>query len=148
MWRISLLGLLMFLSGCRGTQPYTAQDLSAVKVAGETVIPVYLQFKRGYKSNDPALIEQGYQQEQQVCKQVDVIDKRDTIDPNVDLFQASAELDDFCNAVESAYAYWAKKHHLPYDKTIVPGRHQEVFLQSDLDLKTFQKYVRDASALF
>src|SRR5947209_144673 len=103
MRRLFFLGLLVVLAGCRGTQLYTAQDLTGVKVARATVIPVYLQFKRDYRSNNPIRIQQGYAQEQQACKQVDVIDKRDTIDPNVNLFQASAELDDFCNAVESAY---------------------------------------------
>ncbi len=147
MRRLYFVGLLVLLAGCRGTQPYTTQDLKGVTVAQATVIPVYLQFKQDYQSNDPARIEQGYAQEQQACKQVDVIDKRDTIDPNVNLFQASAELDDFCNAIESAYAYWAKKHRLPYDKLIVPGRHQEVFLQSDADLLTFQKYLRHPAAL-
>ncbi len=147
MRRLIFLGLLLVLAGCRGTQPYTAEDLTGVKVAQATVIPVYLQFKQDYRSNNTSRIEQGYAKEQQACKQVDVIDKRDTIDPNVNLFQASAELDDFCNAIESAYAYWAKKHGLPYDETIVPGRHQEVFLQSDADLLTIQKYLRHPAAL-
>lgn len=147
MRKLFFLGLLLVLAGCRGTQPYTAKDLNGVKVAEATVIPVYLQFKRDYQSNEPVRIEQGYEREQQACRQVDVIDRRDTIDPNVNLFQASAQLDDFCNAIESAYAYWAKKHGLPYDKVVVPGRHQEVFLQSDADLLTIHKYLRHPSAL-
>ena len=128
MRRLFLLGLLVALAGCRGTQLYTPQDLTAVKSAEATIVPVYLQFKRDYGRDNLARIKHTYAQEQRVCKQVDIIDKRDTIDPNVNLFQASAELDDFCNAIESAYVYWAKRHGLPYDKTIVPGRRQEVFL--------------------
>jgi hypothetical protein len=141
------LGVLLLLAGCRGTQTYTAQDLTAVKAAEATIVPVYLQFKQDYGRDNQARIERTYAREQEVCMQVDVIDKRDSIDPNVNLFQASAELDDFCNAIESAYVYWAKRHGLPYDKTIVPGRRQEVFLQSDADLLTIQKYLRHPSAL-
>lgn len=147
MRRLSLLALLILLAGCRGTQPYTAQDLSGVKVAQATIVPVYVAFKRSYFRDDVAAVKQTYAQEQRDCKQVDVIDKRDTIDPNVNLFQASAELDDLCNAIESAYVYWARKHGLPYDKTILPGRRQEVFLGSDTDLKTLPKYLRHPSAL-
>jgi hypothetical protein len=147
MHRLILLAILVVLAGCRGTEAYTSQDLSGVKTAEATIVPVYLQFKRDYRRDNQAAIQRTYAQEQEVCKQVDVIDQRDTIDPNVNLFQASAELDDFCNAIESAYVYWAKGHGLPYDKSIVPGRRQEVFLGSDADLKTIHKYVLHPSAL-
>lgn len=147
MRRLFLLAVLMGLAGCRGTQAYTSQDLAGVKTAEATIVPVYRQFRRDYRRDNRAQIQRTYAREQEACKQVDVIDKRDTIDPNVDLFQASAELDDFCNAIESAYVYWAKRHGLPYDKTIVPGRRQEVFLGSDADLKTIGKYMRHPAAL-
>jgi hypothetical protein len=147
MRRLLLLAVLVALAGCRGTQAYTAQDLSGVKTAEATIIPVYLEFKRDYSRDNQAAIQRTYALEQRDCKQVDVIDRRDTIDPNVNLFQASAELDDFCNAIESAYVYWAKRHGLPYDKSIVPGRRQEVFLGSDGDLKTIHKYLRHPAAL-
>jgi hypothetical protein len=147
MRRLLLLAVLVVLAGCRGTQAYTAEDLSGVKAAEATIVPVYLEFKQEYGRDNQVAIQRTYAQEQQDCKQVDVIDKRDTIDPNVNLFQASAELDDFCNAIESAYVYWAKRHGLPYDKSIVPGRRQEVFLGSDGDLKTINKYLRHPAAL-
>jgi hypothetical protein len=147
MRRLFLLAVLVALAGCRGTQAYTAQDLSGVKTAEATIVPIYLEFKRDYSRDNQAAVQRTYAQEQKDCKQVDVIDKRDTIDPNVNLFQASAELDDFCNAIESAYVYWAKRHGLPYDKSIVPGRRQEVFLGSDADLKTINKYIRHPAAL-
>jgi hypothetical protein len=147
MRRLIFLALLVALAGCRGTQPYTSADLTGVKTAEATIVPVYRQFKQEYGRDNRAEIQRTYAREQEVCKQVDVIDKRDTIDPNVNLFQASAELDDFCNSIESAYVYWAKRHGLPYDKSIVPGRRQEVFLQADADLLTIGKYLRHPAAL-
>lgn len=147
MRRLFLLAVLVPLVGCRGTQAYTSHDLSAVKKAASTIVPVYRQFKRDYRRGNKAALQRAHAQEQKVCKQVDVIDKRDTIDPNVNLFQASAELDDFCNAIESAYVFWAKRHGLPYSKSIIPGRRQEVFLQADSDLKTIHKYLRHPSTL-
>lgn len=147
MRKILVIPLLLILAGCRGTQPYTSQDLAQVKQADSTIVPIYKQFKHDYRRDNQAAIQHTYTLEQQACKQVDVIDKRDTIDPNVNLFQASAELDDFCNAIESAYVYWAKRHGLAYDKSIIPGRRQEVFLGSDADLKTIDKYIRDPAAL-
>lgn len=147
MRKFLVLPLLLVFAGCRGTQPYTSQDLAQVKQADATIVPIYKQFKRDYRSDNQAAIQQTYALEQQACKQVDVIDKRDTIDPNVNLFQASADLDDFCNAIESAYVYWAKRHGLAYDKSIIPGRRQEVFLGSDTDLKTIGKYIRNPAAL-
>jgi hypothetical protein len=132
MHRLILLAILVVLAGCRGTEAYTSQDLSGVKTAEATIVPVYLQFKRDYRRDNQAAIQRTYAREQEVCKQVDVIDQRDTIDPNV---------------IESAYVYWAKGHGLPYDKSIVPGRRQEVFLGSDADLKTIHKYVLHPSAL-
>jgi hypothetical protein len=135
------------LAGCRGTQPYTSQDLTGVKSIAATIVPVYREFKQAYRHDDRPVIESTFAREQAVCKQVDVIDKRDTIDPNVNLFQASAELDDFCNSIEDAYVFWAKAHKLPYDKSIFLGRRQEVFDTADADLKTIKKYLRHPSAL-
>jgi hypothetical protein len=142
-----LLVLILVLAGCRGTQPYSSADLTGVKSAKIALVPLYRQFKRAYRHGNQAEIQRAYAQEREVCKGVDAIDKRDTIDPNVNLFQVSAELDDFCNAIEDAYAFWAKQHGLPYDKSIFLGRRQEVFLQADADLKTIGKYMRHPAAL-
>jgi hypothetical protein len=141
------LALLVLLAGCRGTEPYTSADLAGVKAAKVAIIPLYLEFKRAYHHDDQAEIQRTHAVEQEVCKQVDVIDKRDTIDPNVNLFQASAELDDFCNSIDDAYAFWAKQHGLPYSKALTLGLRQEVFLTADADLKTINKYLRHPAAL-
>jgi hypothetical protein len=147
MRKLWLIVIVLFLAGCQGTQAYTKEDLVQVRQAAATIKPIYLQFRHDYFADDTPAVLRDYAQEQRACKLVDLIDKRDTIDPNVDLFQASAELDDLCNAIESAYVYWAKKHGYPYDKTVVPGRKQEVFLGSDADLKTLPKYLRTPRAL-
>ncbi len=145
MRKLLLMGLVV-LAGCQGTQAYLPQDLTGVKVAEATVIPLYKQFKVVYKHHDVPGMKKTYAQEQQACKQVDVIDKRDTIDPNVNLFQASAFLDNFCNAIESGYAFWEKSQGLPYDKDLTTGLQREIFISPDSDLKTIGKLMRHPAA--
>jgi hypothetical protein len=137
----------MLLAGCRGTQPYTSPDLKQVRAGYVLIKPVYLDFRAAYVRKDKPAIIRAYHRERVVCRVPDEIDKRDTIDPNVQLFQASIVLDNLCNAVESAYAYWAKQHGLPYDKNITPGRESEVFAGSDAGLEKIDGYLRHPASL-
>ena len=137
----------LLLAGCLSSQPYTAQDLSAVKRVYAELLPLYVDFRSAYFHNDGVQMGQDFHVEQRLCKHVDVIDKRDSIDPNVNLFQASAGLDNFCNDIESVYAAWEKDHHLPYDKSIVPAFRLDAFKGSDVALKKLVKYLRNPSAL-
>lgn len=113
--------LLVAVTGCSGTRPYTAQDLRQVRTAAARIVPIYVNFMTAYERSDAAGMIKGYHQEQVACRLEDRVDRRDTIDPNTNLFEASADLDNFCNQIESAYARWAISQHLPYDKTIVPA---------------------------
>lgn len=142
-----LLPLALLAVACRGTQPYSQTDLVEVKQAYVSVHPTYLAFKRAFQAGNGRDIMRLYRREHAQCRLVDTIDKRDTIDPNVNLYQASITLDDMCNAIESAYVFWAKKHRLPYDKIVVPARPREAFVGSDADLKKIKKYFRHPSAL-
>src|SRR5437588_46403 len=110
---VFLILLGFTLAGCRGTQAYTAEDLSQVRSAYAALHPIYVNFKADYVRADRRGILTYFHREQLACKVVDQVDSRDTIDPNVKLFQASIELDNLCNAIESAYAYWASKHGYP-----------------------------------
>lgn len=88
-----------------------------------------------------------YRAEQVLCARVDVVDVRDTIDPNANLFQASAGLDNFCNDIESAYAGWERSHHHAYDKRVVPSYPENAFKGSQLSLKQMNMYLRRPAAL-
>jgi hypothetical protein len=88
-----------------------------------------------------------FSKEQRVCRQVDSIDRRDSIDPNTNLFQASAALDTLCNDIESAYNTWRSNHGLPYDATIpvaVPGSE---FKDGDSDMLKMSQWLRHPAAL-
>jgi hypothetical protein len=88
-----------------------------------------------------------YSREQELCTRVDVVDRRDTIDPNTNLFQASVGLDNFCNDIESSYAGWEKLHHRHYDKRVVPSFPENAFKASILSLEQMNKYLRRPAAL-
>jgi len=103
-------------------------------------------FKASYLRGDTRDILRGYKQEQAASKTVDAIDKRDSIDPNTKLFQATIGLDNFCNAIESAYTSWAKSRHYPYDKSVPPGVPPDVFVEADKSLPKMPGYFRHPTA--
>src|SRR5947209_16514304 len=86
--------LLLLLAGCASTSLYLPQDTVQVRQAASEIVPVYEGFKHAYLANNGASLAYWYGREQQDCKLVDVIDKRDSIDPNIKLFAASENLDD------------------------------------------------------
>lgn len=142
------LPLALLLAACSTTtRIYTSEDLHDVRAAYATIRPIYLNFKAAYFRHDTAGILSGFHQERQACRIVDRVDNRDTINPNTNLFQASIVLDDMCNAIEGAYVSWARAHHYPYDKTIIPGYAPDVFLTSDLDLLKMPAYMRHPARL-
>jgi malate synthase len=135
------------LAACRGSELYTQQDIQQVEQTYKQLHPIYESFKHAYLSNDTAGILQGYRREHAPCAVVDEIDNRDTIDPNIALFQASIALDDLCNAIESAYADWAIRHHRSYPTNIQPLRRSEVFIGAEADLKKINHQLAHPSAL-
>lgn len=146
MRRLPLLLLLVAAAACRGTQSYSTTDLHQVQQAYRTIPPLYRAFKAAYYADNGPLIVKDYAQEQKLCRLVDTIDKRDTIDPNTNLFSASAGLDSLCNDIEAAYTGWAIQHHYPYDKSIIPGRSQDAFVDGDSNLKKMPKQMELPSA--
>jgi hypothetical protein len=142
-----LLLPLLLLSGCRGSQLYSAQDLRQVRESWSVLQPTYLEFEQAYKRGDTSGILAGFRREQQECRVVDQVDNRDTIDPGVKLFQVSAALDDICNTIESAYVTWAKPHGYPYDKTVQPSRPAEVFIGMDQEFKNIPVLLRHPDSL-
>jgi hypothetical protein len=143
----ALLAACLLLAGCRGSELYTHQDLVQVRQTYAELLPIYKAFKKAFKANQTAGILRGFRIEHGPCAVVDQIDNRDTIDPNVNLFQASITLDDLCNAIEAGYVEWAMKAHYPYPKRVQPLRPSEVFIGADGDLEKMGKYLRNPSAL-
>lgn len=146
--RLFLLAIpFLLLSGCRGTQAYTSLDLAQTRQAYTEILPTYLAFKQAYKRGDDRAMHAAFEREQVECKLVDKVDARDTIDPNVNLFQASYALDLMCDAIEQVWAIWEKQHGRPYDKTqaIVPAG--DVFLFSDPYVKKLHRWMRRPAAL-
>ena len=129
------------------SKPYTQKDLRDVRNDYALLRPIYLGFRAAYFRNDARSMARYYDREQVVCSQVDQIDRRDSIDPNVNLFQASVGLDNFCNDIESGYAAWQRSHHLRYDKRVVPAFPGDVFKGGDLSLKKIAGFLRHPSAL-
>lgn len=124
----SLAALAVMLSGCSVTQLYSPEDITQVRSVYKELLPTYVRFEAAYKADDTSGILRLYAREQHQCKAVDVIDQRDSIDPNINLFQASATLDGMCNTVEAAYAWWAKTHHRPYNIQLVPDTPATLFV--------------------
>ena len=138
---------LLLLAGCTGQQPYTAQDLHQVRTAYRELRPTYIAFKQAYGASNARGIVRQYHREQIECRMVDRIDARDTIDPNTDLFEASVGLDNFCNAIEQAYAYWARTHGQPVPKGVAPSAPDDPFLGSDKSLAQMPVLLRHPAAL-
>ena len=135
------------LVACGGKQLYTERDLREVKQTYAVLVPLYLDFRTAYRRGDGHEMVEDYRREQRVCRAVDSIDKRDTIDPNTNLFQVSAGLDNLCNDIESVYAAWEKAHGKPYDKRVIPAFASEAFQGTDKELKDMRKDLRHPSAL-
>lgn len=144
---VVLVIISISLAGCRGSDPYTQQDLRQVDQTYAQLHPMYLSFKRAFGAGDTAGILAAFRNEHAPCAVVDQIDNRDTIDPNVALFQASIALDDMCNAIESGYAEWAIQHHKSYPQGIQPLRPEEIFVGADSDLEKINRYLKHPSAL-
>lgn len=138
---------LVILAGCAGSQPYESIDLQQVTEAYHTITPIYNAFKVAYAANDERQMNVLYAREQRACRLVDTIDARDTIDPNIDLFQASAYLDTFCNDIETAYNAWRQAHHLSYDANLpstLPGTY---FEDGDYNMTQMPIMLRHPAAL-
>ena len=150
-WNLSLLvvgialAVMSVLSARASAQLYTREDLQQVRQSYAALLPIYIDFRSAFKRNDARSMERDYNQEQLDCRQVDAIDQRDTIDPSTNLFAASSELDNFCNDIETVWAAWEKKHHLPYDKRVIPAFLPDAFVGSDIGLKKMAKAMRDPS---
>lgn len=143
---LTLLVLLVGLSACGQTQLYTPQDLRQVRQVYATLPPIYRSFRAAYLAGNKEGILRGYREERKACRLVDEIDKRDTIDPNINLFAASAGFDSLCNDIEYAYMDWAKKHGYPYVKALVPVRPQDVFVDGDFNIKKMPKQMQHPAA--
>jgi hypothetical protein len=135
------------LVGCGLPPPFTKQDLQQVRQGYATILPLYNDFKTAYFQENTQRILSDYQQEQKDCRLVDEIDNRDTIDPNTNLFQASAGLDDMCNWIEEAYAGWAKPLGYPYPKDVIPSPRTYAFTNTAETLAKIPKYLQHPAAL-
>ncbi len=139
--------LAVMLTACTGTQKYSSRDFQQVHQGWAELRVTYPAFRAAFKADDTAGILAWYHRERQQCKLVDEIDNRDSIDPNINLFWASAALDDICNTIETAYTTWARPHGYPYDKNIVPARPAEIFVGMDLEFKEIPKMLRHPDSL-
>jgi hypothetical protein len=140
------IAMLLFLPACASSQEYSHQDLRQVNHAYSLLLPVYLDFRAAFHRGDFAQMTRDFASRRPACKEVDAIDRRDTIDPNTDLFQLSAGLDGMCNDIESVYAAWEKAHHMKFDKSIVLSFLAQAFKGSDRGLRImaqFQRHPRD-----
>lgn len=147
MRRLPLACLLVLLAACRGTSPYTQQDLAQVERGYRIVPPIYRHFKHAYARNDLPAMTRWYHRERIACRLVDRIDQRDTIDANTNLFAASNGLDALCNDIEYAYAGWRKAHGLHYDTRLTPGDPATVFEDGDIALLKMPLELRHPAAL-
>lgn len=141
-----LLILLPLIAGCAGTRPYTAKDLRQVNRAYDQLAPIFTQFQAAYNQNNLPAMRRLYAREQRACRLVDTIDKRDSIDPNTNLFTASSYLDSFCNDIETAYASWRKAHHLPYDHAAFLSAPGTYFVDGDYNIVHFHDLMKHPAA--
>ena len=134
--------LLFLLAACASTAPYTKQDLQQVREVHGFVVPDYENFKAAYLRHDDRVMQSWYYRSEADCRIEDRVDKRDTIDPNTKLFEASALQDSICNDIEAAWTYWRKAHHLRYDKALVPAALTDAWQDGDLDVKKIPALLR------
>jgi len=111
------------------------------------IVPVYKDFKQAYTRSDWKALRFWYDREQKDCRLVDVIDKRDSIDPNVKLFEASALLVSLCNDIEVGWAFWAKAHGEKYDKNLIPPTIADVWKDGAYNIKKMHGLLRHPGAL-
>ena len=140
------IATMLLLTACASSQSYTKQDFRQVNHAYSLLLPIYFDFRAAFFRGDFVKMTREFESRRPACKEVDAIDRRDTIDPNTDLFQLSAGLDGLCNDIESVYAAWEKAHHMKYDKSIVPTFLAQAFKGSDRGLRImaqFQRHPRD-----
>lgn len=142
--RTTLVAIIMmlFLTACASSQPYTQRDLQQVNHAFRVLRPIYLDFRTAFFRGDFAQMTRDFASRRPACKEVDAVDRRDTIDPNTDLFQLSAGMDGMCNDIESVYAAWEKAHHMKYDKSIVLAFLSQAFNGSDRGLRIMAQFQR------
>jgi hypothetical protein len=93
------------------------------------------------------MMTRDFLKEQQICKEVDVVDHRDSIDPNVNLFAVSAGEDNLCNDIEEYYAAWEKSQGLPYDHSTHPGSTVGAFEDLDKYMALLAKQLASPSKL-
>jgi hypothetical protein len=136
------IAMMLLLTACASSQKYTQQDLQQVNHAFSVLRPIYLDFRAAFFRYDFVQMTRYFVARRPACREVDAIDRRDTIDPNTDLFQLSAGLDGMCNDIESVYAAWEKAHHMKYDKSIVPSFLSQAFNGSDRGLRIMAQFQR------
>jgi len=134
--------MMCLLSACGSSQAYSQEDFRQVTQAYSVLLPIYLDFRAAFRHDDFAQMTHDFASRRPACKEVDAVDRRDTIDPNTDLFQLSAGLDGMCNDIESVYAAWRKAHHMTYDKSIVPAFLSQAFNGSDRGLRIMAQFLR------
>lgn len=157
-----ILFCALSLAGCGGncfspqgycSSPYARRfsplDLRQVRAVYSNLRPIYEQFKVADRSNNSQGLASAFAREQRLCVRVDTIDRRDTIDPNTNLFQASTGLDTLCNTIESIYAGWREQRHLPFDKSIsaAPATDPTVFEGADKTIAHMAKWLEHPSTL-
>jgi hypothetical protein len=148
--RVAGIGLvlifMLLLTGCASPARYTSQDLSQVKSTFHELLPVYDAFKVAWRHNNLTAMTRQFKREQVVCRQVDVIDARDSITPDTDLFWASTVLDNMCNDIESVYSSWRMAHGYSYDKTTFPTNPGQEFADGDYGVTQMAKLTRHPGA--
>jgi hypothetical protein len=134
---------LALLAGCAGSQPYSAVDLKQVRQAYAAIAPVYWSFRKAYVDNNFPAMKRLVRQERSVCHLATVVDKRDTIDPNVNLYLASSYLDSFCNDIETAYNAWRKAHGMSYDDSLPSTLAGTYFEDGDYNIQEIGPLLRN-----
>lgn len=143
---VSVLALGFLLGACAGPEPYTQKDLVQIRATYRVLVPTYRSFKAAYLSNNFPRMKAGFRREQQTCRTVDEIDKRDTISPSVNLFLASEGLDNLCNSIEYAYASWRRDHHMSWDESLNLGPEADLFVNADDSLVHMPEEMRHPGA--
>lgn len=143
MRRVSLALLaLALLAGCAGSQPYSALDLKQVRQSYATIAPIYWAFRKAYIANNFPAMKRLHAKERAACHLEHVVDNRDTIDPNVNLYLASSQIDSFCNDMETAYSEWRKAHGMTYDESLPSTLAGTYFEDGDYNMQEIGRLLR------